>query len=57
LYVVKTKCNELTNSLTLRSRVLIEKLIVTQLVKKFSEIYGNRRFIRVFTGARHRNPS
>jgi hypothetical protein len=35
------------------SRVLLEKLIVTQLVKKFPTFYGNRRFITVFTTARH----
>jgi len=33
------------------SRVL-EKLIVAQLVKKFSIYYGTRRFITVFTRAR-----
>jgi hypothetical protein len=32
---------------------LLEKLIVTQLVKKFLVFYGTRRFITVFTRARH----
>jgi hypothetical protein len=27
---------------------LLKKLIVTQLVKKFSQLYGTRRFISVF---------
>jgi hypothetical protein len=31
------------------SRVLVEKLIVTQLVKKFTVFYGIRRFVAVFT--------
>ena len=35
------------------SRVLIEKLTGSQLVKKFSAFYGTRRFITVFTSARH----
>jgi len=35
----------------LRSTVLLEKLIVSQLVKKFTAFYGNRRFIIVFTKA------
>jgi hypothetical protein len=42
-----------TNELTPCSRVLLEKLIVTQLVKKFSSSYGTRMFITVFTAARH----
>jgi hypothetical protein len=39
--------------LTLSSRVLLEKLTVAQLVKKFATIYGTRRLIAVFTRARH----
>jgi hypothetical protein len=44
----------LTNSLTAWSRIL-EKFIVVyaQLVKKFPVFYGTRRFITVFTRARH----
>jgi len=34
-----------SNYLTPWSRVLLEKLTVTQLVKKFPALYGNRRFI------------
>jgi hypothetical protein len=32
-------------------RLLLEKLIVTQQVKKFPAFYGSRRFITVFTRA------
>jgi len=35
------------------SRVLLEKLTVTQLVKKFLAFYGTRRFITVFKRIRH----
>ena len=40
-------------SLTIWSRVLLEKLTGFQLVKKFSTFYGTRRFITAFTSARH----
>jgi hypothetical protein len=33
--------------------VLLEKLIVAQLVKKFLAFYGTERFITMFTGACH----
>jgi len=33
------------------SRVILEKLIVTQLIKKVSDFYGTRRFITVITRA------
>jgi hypothetical protein len=36
------------------SRVLLEKLTVCQLVKKFPAFYGTQRFITAFTFARHR---
>jgi len=36
-----------------RSRVLLEKLTGSQLVKKFPAIYGTRKFITTFTSARH----
>jgi hypothetical protein len=39
--------------LTPWSRVIIEKLTSSQLVKKFPEFYGTRRFITAFTSARH----
>ena len=35
------------------NRVLLEKLIVSQLVKKFPAFYGTRRFVTAITGARH----
>ena len=43
----------LTCSLTPWSRVLLEKLIFSQLVKKFSAFYGTRMFITTFISARH----
>jgi hypothetical protein len=39
--------------LTPWSRVLLEKLTVLQLVKKFLAFYGTRRFIIAFTSGRH----
>ena len=39
--------------LTPWSIVLLEKLTVPQLVKKFPAFYGTRRFITAFTSARH----
>jgi hypothetical protein len=36
--------------------LLLEKLTVTQLVKKFPTFYGTGRFITVFTRARHWSP-
>jgi hypothetical protein len=53
-----TQCN-ITEDLSLRvqvtpwSRVPLEKLTVSQLVKKFPAFYGTRRFITAFTRARH----
>jgi hypothetical protein len=35
------------------SSVLLEKLTLSQLFKKFPVLYGNRRFITAFTKARH----
>jgi hypothetical protein len=35
------------------SRILLEKLTLLQLVKKFPAFYGTRRFITAFTIARH----
>jgi len=43
----------LTYSLTLWSRVLLEKLTGFQQVKKFHAIYGTRRFSTAITSARH----
>ena len=42
----------LTYLLTPWSRVLLEKLTGSQLVKKFPALYGTRRFITAFTSAR-----
>jgi hypothetical protein len=41
-----------SRKLTALSRVLLENLIVTQLVKKFAAFYGTRRFIAVFITTR-----
>jgi hypothetical protein len=49
----KQPTNQPANKLTPWSRVFLEKLIVAQLVNKFSVIYGNLRFNTVFTRARH----
>ena len=43
----------LTYLLTPWSRVLLEKLTLSQLVQKFTAFYGTRRFIAAFTSARH----
>jgi len=43
--------------LTPWSNVLIEKLTITQLVKKFLAFWGTRRFVTVFTISRHRSLS
>ena len=43
----------LTYLLTPWSRILLEKLTCPQLVKKFPEFYGTRKFITTFTNARH----
>jgi len=46
---MKFSCLVLANLL----RVLLEKLIVTQIVKNFPAFYGTQRFITVFTRACH----
>jgi hypothetical protein len=43
----------ITYLLTPCSRVILEKLTGSQLVKKFPAFYGTRRFITAFTSARH----
>jgi hypothetical protein len=43
----------LFNKLTPWSRVLPEKLKPPKLLKKFPAFYGTRRFITVYTRARH----
>ena len=47
----KKKASLLDYLLTPWSRVLLEKLTGTQLVKKFPAFYGTRRFITTFTSA------
>jgi len=44
---------KLKNSLTAWSRILLEKLIVSQLVKKFSAFCGTQMFITTFTRSHH----
>ena len=44
--------NFLTHLLTPCSKVLLKKLTGFQLVKKLPAVYGTRRFITAFTGAR-----
>jgi len=41
----------LTKQLTTWSKAVFEKLTGPQLVKKFLEFYGNRKFITTFTSA------
>jgi hypothetical protein len=43
--------------LTPRSRVLLEKLNISQLVMKFPAFYGTWSFITAFTRAHHLSPS
>jgi hypothetical protein len=43
----------LVSKLTLRSRVLLEKLIVMQLFKRFPALHGTWRFITLFTRDHH----
>jgi len=43
--------------LTPHSRVLVEKLTGSQLVKKFPAFYGDRRFTTAFTCALHMSVS
>ena len=44
---------EITNQLTPSSRAPLEKLTVSQPVKKFPTIYGTRKFIAAFTSSHH----
>ena len=43
----------LTYLVTPWSRVILEKLAGSQLVKKFPTFYGTRKFITTLTSARH----
>jgi hypothetical protein len=49
----QVRCQTLRSKLTLCSRVLLKKLIVPQLIKKFPALYTTRRLITVFTRAHH----
>jgi len=52
LYNILIKYNTWEKYITPWSRVPVEKIIVTHLVKKFPAFYGTRKFITVFTTAR-----
>jgi hypothetical protein len=56
-FTLANTTNSLINCLTPWIRVLLEKQTVPQLVKKFPTLYGTRRFVTVFTTARHYFPS
>jgi hypothetical protein len=51
------KMDRSSDRVTLWSRVLLEKLIITHLVKCFPKFYGTRRFITVFTRSRELDAS
>jgi len=56
LFLCKSKSNgndQFSYLFTPCSRVLLEKLLGFQLVKKFPTFYGTRRFITAFASARH----
>jgi hypothetical protein len=46
-------CAIITYVTTIMSRIVLEKLVVSQLVKKFTTFYVTRRLITVFTRTRH----
>jgi hypothetical protein len=53
--LIPVLCNDVISTpdeISLRSRVM-EKLLVTHLVKKFPAFYGTQRFITVFTRSSH----
>jgi hypothetical protein len=52
-HILRRNYRVLTDLFLPMSRVLLEKLTGSQLVKKFSAFYGTRRFITAFTSARH----
>jgi hypothetical protein len=54
--VVSAKVSSKQGQPTLRSRVLLEMLRVSQLVKKLLAFYGTQTCIAVFTRARHSYP-
>jgi hypothetical protein len=52
-YILFRSLDKFTYLLTPLSRVLLEKLTCSQLVKKFPAFYGSRKFITAFTISRH----
>jgi len=58
LILKRSKAEDCTKHICLTpcSSVLLKKLIVTQLVKKFPAFYGTRSFITAFTRARQMYP-
>jgi hypothetical protein len=53
IHGVTTQKPGLQSFITPLNKVLIEKLTVTHLVKKYPAFHGIRRFITVFTTAHH----
>ena len=51
--IIRVLISTVTYSLIPWSRVPLEKLTGSLLVKKFAAFYGNRRFITTFESARH----
>jgi hypothetical protein len=49
--------NEIDLLMPVKTSGVDEKLIVAQLVMKFSQFYGTRRFVTVFTTARYQSQS
>jgi hypothetical protein len=49
--------NRSVNTVTPRCRVILEKVITLWLVKKITAFSGFRKFINVFTKARHKTKS
>jgi hypothetical protein len=45
--------SKMVTPVTPSSEVLLDKLIVTQLVKKLTALYGTQRFINMFSRVRH----
>jgi len=52
-YTSTIRYNKQTNKITSWSRVIPEKLTVSQLVQKFTAFYGTQRFITAFKSAWH----
>ena len=52
-YVTCFRTDLSRHTYVLHGAILLEKLTVSQLVKKFPAFHGTRKFITAFTGARH----